>query len=230
MKHIIILLIILLFIGIYFLVTEINVEKQITLTHQCVIPNSKYPEIQEIVSNRQIIFRELVHILKTDRWSVWGKSYDKQDIKNVPRFSDLSTEEKMKHLDSEKGPVSDGNAWRLYGLILEQRPFEHNIKECPETYRLIRNIPGLINAGFSCLEPNSKTPYHNDCDKRFYRVHVPLIVPKGDVRLDVFGDNRKKITLDWNRDFFVFDDTCYHQAFNNTDQHRIVLLLDIARR
>lgn len=170
--------------------------------HKCVIPNIYYPEIEELVKNKELIMDELIDIIKSGLWSTLEKSSEHDNSRN------------------------------LFGLILEGETIEENVSRCLNTYKLIKDISGLINAGFSCLEPYTETPYHNDKDDSYYRVHVPLIVPDvpdEDIRLDVY-DNNNKIKLNWKTDYFVFDDTCFHQAFNNTDRHRIVLLLDIERR
>ena len=204
-------------------------EKQ----HKCVISNSHYPEIQEVVDNKDMILDELSDIIINENWSTWGSSYDKKKLSEVPRFSDMSKTDKMKHLLSNRKRLGDEQSWKVFGLILEKFVITENVTRCPKTYDLVKNIPGLINAGFSCLEPHSKTPYHNDKDDRFYRVHVPLIipdVPDDEIRLDVYDDKKQLIKLNWKTNYFVFNDNCFHQAFNNTDRHRIVLLLDIERR
>ena len=30
-------------------------------------------------------------------------------------------------------------------------------------------------------------------------------------------------------DYFIFDDTCFHRAYNNTKNNRFVLIIDIKR-
>lgn len=201
--------------------------------HKCVISNTHYPEIQDVVDNKDLILDELSDIIINQNWSTWGSSYDQKELENVPRFSDMEKGDKIKHLLSNKKRLGDEQSWKVFGLILETEPIKENVIRCPKTYELIKNIPGLINAGFSCLEPHSKTPYHNDKDDRFYRVHVPLIVPDvpdDEIRLDVYDDQKQIVQLNWKTNYFVFNDNCFHQAFNNTDRHRIVLLLDVARR
>ncbi|VBB17609.1 hypothetical protein YASMINEVIRUS_72 [Yasminevirus sp. GU-2018] len=200
---------------------------------QCIVQNELYPEMRDVMKNKEVILDELVDVIGSGIWSTWGKSYDEKALQKVPRFSEMTTDEKMKHLDSNKTIIGRDHSWKLFGLILEREPIKENILKCNRTYNLIKDIPGLINAGFSCLEPHSKTPYHNDQDERFYRVHIPLIVPnvpEGAIGLDVYNNKGEITKLNWHNDYFVFDDTCYHQAYNDTDYHRVVLLLDVARR
>jgi len=221
---IIIILCIILLSNYYFLTIKNN------SFHKCIIPNKYYHEIINIVKNKNLIVKELENIIDNKQWSIWGSAYTNEELKKTPRFSEMSTLEKISHLDKNKKKIGNDNSWKLFGLILEKNPIVENIKICPETFNIIKDIPGLINAGFSCLEAKSLTPYHNDKDTRFYRVHVPLIIPDyNQIGLDVF-DNTDKITLNWNTDYFIFDDTCFHQAYNKTNENRIVLLLDIERR
>lgn len=201
--------------------------------HNCVIPNHRYPEIRIVVDNKDCILDELTNLIINEEWSTWGSSYNKDKLEITPRFSDMNIKDKIVHLYSNKKRLGDEQSWKVFGLILEKRPIRDNVILCQKTYDLIKNIPGLINAGFSCLEPNSKTPYHNDSDNRFYRVHIPLIVPDvpdDDIRLDVYDDDDQLIKLNWKTDYFIFNDNCFHQAFNMSNRHRIVLLLDIERR
>jgi hypothetical protein len=201
--------------------------------HKCIIPNFYYPEIQEVVDNKNTIIDELSNIIINENWSTWGASYNQTQLTDVPRFSDMNKFDKIKYLLTNTTRLGNEERWKIFGLIIEKEPIVENVYKCPKTYDFVKSIPGLINAGFSCLEPHSKTPYHNDTDDRFYRVHIPLIIPDvsdDDIRLDVYDDKKQLIKLNWKTNYFVFNDNCFHQAFNNTDRHRIVLLLDIERR
>ena len=219
-------------IGIWIYKNKNNKSLQKT-NNKCIISNDLYPEIQEIVNNKENILSELAELIIKQKWSVWGSGYNKIEQDIVPRFSDMSTKNKIDHLANNMQKLGNDHKWKIFGLILEKQPILENISKCPDTYQMIHNIKGLINAGFSCLEPHTSTPYHNDSDERFYRIHIPLIVPDvpdDEIRLDVYDENKNLIKLNWKTDYFVFNDNCYHQALNNTDYHRIVLLLDIERR
>ena len=117
-------------------------------------------------------------------------------------------------------------SWKLFGLVLFGEPLDDNCASCPKTTALVSQIPGVINAGFSCLEPHSTTGEHQDYNKSFFRCHIPLIVPVGDCKLEVEGVSRP-----WRMDeVLVFDDTRRHNAWNKTEHARVVLIVDLPRR
>ena len=212
--------------------------RETTKTNNCIIPNNYYPEINNIIKNKNIILNDLNYLIENKEWSIWGSALNKKILDETPRFSDLTTNDKIIHFEKNKEKINNSNdskKWKIYGLILEKKPIIENINNCINTFNLIKNISGLINAGFSCLESHSLTPYHCDKDERFYRIHIPLIIPNDAINLskiwmDLYDKSNIKNQLFWNTDYFVFDDTCYHQAFNNTDLNRFILILDIERR
>jgi aspartyl/asparaginyl beta-hydroxylase (cupin superfamily) len=53
-------------------------------------------------------------------------------------------------------------------------------------------------------------------------IHLPLVVPSG-CRFRVGGETRE-----WREgEAFAFDDTIEHEAWNNSDEPRVVLILDV---
>ena len=190
-------------------ISNIHNIKLTNLNKTCVVSNNMYPEINDIIMQKSVILDELTEIIKSGIWSHWS---------NRPERDNTNVEKDKK--------------WKIYNLILERQIINHNISMCPETYNIIKDISGLINASFSCLEPHCIIPYHGDSDTRFYRIHIPIIVPIS-ATFDDLGmiiKDKKNNRLSWSTDYFVFNNTCEHKAFNNTDYHQIILLLDIERR
>ena len=200
--------------------------------HKCIIPNSMYPELNILTNNKEIILKELKPILKKD-WSIWAESQNGNKIP-CPTLSSMNYNEVMKHINKRKEKLNlKTKIWKLYGIIHEGIPLKDNIKFCPKTFEMIKQIPGVINATFSCLEPGTKTRLHQDEDDRFYRVHIPLIIPEGNVAFMVFDNKGNKKVKDWKQnsgEHFIFNDTCLHMAYNFTDKLRVVLLLDLKVR
>lgn len=81
-------------------------------------------------------------------------------------------------------------------------------------------------SGFSILEKQSVIKRHTGIENRdneFVRIHVPLIVPEGDIFFECEG-----IEIDWS-DIWGFDNQLVHSAYNYTDYRRLVYLIDIKR-
>jgi len=109
-------------------------------------------------------------------------------------------------------------------LLFNKQPVSENL--CPKTIELLKSIPCIINAGFSCLEPNKRTDAHSDDNDIYYRYQLPLIVPKGNTGFKV---NNTSINYELGKPF-IFDDCMSHQAWNDTNEIRVVLICDIDRK
>ena len=135
----------------------------------------------------------------------------------------------MNHLTKSESKINIKTSepkWKVFGLIFNKNVIEANEKLCPKTIQLLKSIPDIVNAGFSCLEPNKATDLHSDDNDGFYRYQLPLIIPKGDTGFKV---NDETIIYETNKPL-IFDDTYMHQAWNYTDKIRIVLICDIIRK
>jgi hypothetical protein len=79
---------------------------------------------------------------------------------------------------------------------------------------------------YSILEKNAVITRHTGIENRtgeFVRIHIPLIVPPGDIFFEVEG-----VEIDWG-DIFAFDNQFVHSAHNYSNHRRLVYLLDIRR-
>lgn len=99
---------------------------------------------------------------------------------------------------------------------------------CPETTAALAavpqtDIPGKApTAFFSILKPGSHIPAHTGVTNTRSIVHLPLVVPQG-CRFRVGGETRA-----WREgEAFAFDDTIEHEAWNDSDSPRIVLIFDV---
>jgi len=118
-----------------------------------------------------------------------------------------------------------GDGWKVYGLydFPHGRPLAHNVARCPVTSALVaRHVPRHGAAGFSVLRPRTRIKPHRGYAGDFLRCHLALKVPGGDCGLTVAGETRR-----WREgEALVFDDRVEHEAWNDHDLERVVLLLD----
>jgi aspartyl/asparaginyl beta-hydroxylase (cupin superfamily) len=84
-------------------------------------------------------------------------------------------------------------------------------------------VPGASpNAMFSLLAPQTRIPPHVGISNTRLVCHLPLIVPEG-CWFRVGAETRY-----WQHGkAFVFDDPMEHEAFNPSDQLRIVFIFDV---
>jgi hypothetical protein len=185
--------------------------------------NLNTPELDYINDNINVIITELQGILKLKKWSRWSE-YEKN---NTPIFTKMSNKEIENRLKQNEDYLNSSEpSWRLFGLRLYGHDIKDNIKYFPKTMELFKNIDYITNIGFSCLEGKTSTVVHRDYNDNILRCHYPLIIPEGDCAIKV-GDKIKKWILN---EYFVFDDTCFHKAWNNTSQNRFILMVDLDKK
>ena len=102
-----------------------------------------------------------------------------------------------------------------------------NIKQCPETNKILKTIPNIISASVSILEPGVTIKPHRGDTNAIIRCHLPLIVPAGlpECGFEVVGEKRA-----WEvGKVIAFNDSAKHSAWNHSDKRRYVLLFDVMR-
>lgn len=128
-----------------------------------------------------------------------------------------------KHLGTSGAPPR----WDAFFFYRHGVRNEENCRRCPRTAALLEELPLIRLPGlapeicFSILTPGTHIlPHRGDANLRSV-VHLPLMVPP-DCRLKVGGEERC-----WEPGrVLAFDDTYEHEAWNRSDQNRIVLLMD----
>lgn len=136
----------------------------------------------------------------------------------IPNFQDISTDQLS---------ITQDDRWKTYFLYGYGFKAEKNCDRCPETTRLIEQIPGMKTAFFSILLPHKQIPEHRGPYKGLLRYHLALKVPTATQQcgIQVGGEVRH-----WQEGkSLVFDDTFPHAAWNRTDETRVILFLDFVR-
>jgi aspartyl/asparaginyl beta-hydroxylase (cupin superfamily) len=118
--------------------------------------------------------------------------------------------------------------WTAIHLLQNGRRIDGNARHCPKTLEAIShmdqpNVPDASpNAMFSLLAPRTRIPPHTGVANTRLVCHVPLIVPPG------CGFRVGETTREWTvGEAFVFDDTIEHEAWNDSDELRVVLIVDL---
>ncbi len=161
------------------------------------------------------------------------------DISNEPWYDKLTTsfpmikEEFMKANEEifipyyNKTFASKADNWKIIPLLFWRSPKQKNLQHFPVTEEVIKSIPSIASCAFSKLKPNTQIRPHTGDANLMYRVHLPLIVPSS---LPACGFKVKNEETSWEEGTpFAFCDAHEHEAWNNTNQDRIVLILDIIR-
>ncbi len=124
--------------------------------------------------------------------------------------------------------LNKSRRWSAYFLWNQGTPLAEHMARCPVTTQAV-DLPGRPSilaraptAFFSLLEPKTKIPPHTGVTNTRLTVHLPLIVPEG------CGFRVGATTREWvPGQAWVFDDTIEHEAWNDSDSPRAVLIFDI---
>lgn len=121
-------------------------------------------------------------------------------------------------------------AWSAFYLWKNGERVEENARRCPKTLAALAQAPLAHVASrspsvlFSLLGPGARIPPHHGFVNTRLICHLPLIVP-GRCMFRVGNDVRPWV----EGKAWVFDDTIEHEACNESDQTRVILLFDIWR-
>lgn len=149
----------------------------------------------------------------------------RQELEQVLQYQEaLPNFEELVEYDSE---LTKDTQWKMFAFYAYGIKAEKNCDRCPETTRLIEQIPGLKTAFFSILLPHQRIPPHRGPYNGVLRYHLGLMVPEA---TDQCGIRVGKDIRHWQEGkSLVFDDSFEHTAWNDTDSVRVVLFLDVVR-
>ena len=131
-------------------------------------------------------------------------------------------------VDSGERDISDTTPkrWNVFLLECVGYKVELNRQRCPETCRALAQVPHMVQAFFSILDPGKSVPKHEGPYLGYLRFHLGLRVPK---------NNPPKIVVNgqdyvWKEgEAVMFDDSWPHEVINNSNELRAVLIVDVLR-
>jgi ornithine lipid ester-linked acyl 2-hydroxylase len=167
-------------------------------------PLERFPWVRQVEDNWTTIRGELERVL--------------EDHEALPNFQDIS---------KDQIEITDDDRWKTFFLYGFGFKAKLGLEMCPQTAALMEQIPGMTTAMFSILSPRKHILDHRGPYKGVLRYHLGLIVPreKEACRIRVGEDFRH-----WeDGKSMIFDDTFNHEVWNDTDETRVVLFVDVLR-
>jgi len=118
--------------------------------------------------------------------------------------------------------------WSAFHFYEKGQPVAERCRRAPATMEVLARLPQAQvplrspSALFSVLQPKTRIPPHTGVANFRLVVHLPLIVPPA-CGFRVGGETRQ-----WRIDeAWVFDDTIEHEAWNDSEQTRIIFICDV---
>ncbi len=166
-------------------------------------PTQNSAWVQELEQHTQAILLELEALLESRE--------------GIPAFSEIS---------SPQARITKGKEWKTFMFHAYGHKFEQNCSRCPTTSRLLSTIPRMKTAMFSILEPHAHITPHRGPFKGVLRYHLGLIIPEGKKCKIRIGD---ELAYWETGKSLLFDDTIDHEAWNDSDEVRVILFVDVMR-
>jgi|SRR5271165_4272678 len=168
------------------------------------LPLERFPWVAHVEQNWTVIREELESVL--------------EDRAALPNFQEIS---------KDQIEITDDDRWKTFFLYGYGFKAKLGTEMCPRTAALMEQIPGMTTAMFSILSPHKHILAHRGPYKGVLRYHLGLVVPRDAqaCRIRVGEDVRH-----WQEgESMVFDDTFEHEVWNDTDETRVVLFVDVLR-
>lgn len=174
-------------------------------------PREHFPWLAAVEAATDSIREELLAVL----------SADQSGIEPYIAFADGLPLRQWKELNHSR-------RWGAYFLWNQGRKETAHVARCPRTMQALAPVPQVDIPGrgptafFSILDARTKIPAHTGVTNTRVTVHLPLIVPPG-CGFRVGGEVREwQVGSAW-----VFDDTIEHEAWNDSDAPRAILIFDV---
>lgn len=172
-----------------------------------IINLDNFHELDEIQNNWEVIREEVVNLYRQRYFELTKKP-------GSQAFYDIGFRTFFKY------------GWSRFYLKWYGYTHDSAKKLCPNTVRILEQIPSVNGAMFSILPVNGQLTRHLDPLACSLRYHLGLDTPNSD---DCFI-NVDGVSYSWrNSKALLFDETYLHYAKNNSDNYRLILMCDIDR-
>jgi aspartyl/asparaginyl beta-hydroxylase (cupin superfamily) len=126
------------------------------------------------------------------------------------------------------GQLNHSRLWTSYFLWKGGERQDRACGQCPKSAAVLERLPMCDQPGFaptavfSALQAHTHIPPHTGSTNTRLLVHLPLLLP-GPARFRVGNETR-----DWRMgEAWVFDDSIDHEAWNDADSLRVILIFDV---
>ncbi|MXO91148.1 aspartyl/asparaginyl beta-hydroxylase domain-containing protein [Pontixanthobacter aquaemixtae] len=142
-----------------------------------------------------------------------------RERENIPPLGEISPDHRR---------IASTPAWKSFFFAGYGYEAKANQARCPKLVEAINSIPGVVVAFLSIMEPGTHVPLHRGLTKSWLNCHLPLMIPDDGKRCEIAinGEIHQWRYGEW----LVFDETFPHEVWNESDQPRVMLLLQVQRR
>lgn len=172
---------------------------------------SEFPWLQEFEAQTDAVRAELANALRENE----------ADFKPYIHYGEHMPLDQWRELNNSP-------RWTSYEFYRQGQPIADRCERAPATMRAVQSLPQAAVplrspvAMYSALQPRTRIPPHTGVANFRLVVHLPLVIPPG------CGFRVGSETREWRvGESWVFDDTIEHEAWNDSDVPRYILICDI---
>jgi hypothetical protein len=156
---------------------------------------------------------------------------DTYDGQNDYIGSDVRVEKEQKQEEEEEeeeGKPPKKIGWRIFTVSTGKHISKHARVACPTLVQLLEKYEGqILSCVISVLPSKTKIPIHVGYSKQVVRGFLPIEVPKDEENVFLCVNGQKQLFQEGV--FSCWDDTFPHKVYNNTNERRVVIYMDIFR-
>ncbi len=152
-------------------------------------------------------------------------------IMNDPSKFSPYLQSDTEHLNREVENLVDSTDWGALFLWDYGRLVPEAATLFPKTIKALEAAPVPVISGqapmalFSKLTPGTRIPPHNGFLNTRLICHLPIIVPENCGALRVGNEERPWV----EGELLIFDDSIEHEAWNESDEERVIVLFEVWR-
>lgn len=129
--------------------------------------------------------------------------------------------------DIDGNQRDDQDGWRIMMVSIGRKISTGGRKNFPKLSELIERCPEILSCAVSILPGRKGIPIHIGYYKGILRYQLGVVIPNDKENCFICVNGEK---YNWSSgDDVMFDDTFAHKVYNNTDEIRVVIYMDIAR-
>jgi hypothetical protein len=210
---------------------DINIDEQLIW--------QDLPIFNELMSYRDGLINDYLEGYSTHKDAVLSQSENTISVENYDN-SQMNMAEGMLVVRDPKTLAwsTDFSAWQSVGLknvvklngkveVYEEMPADRITKFPTAKAMMDKYGDDLFGLVYSSIGPYSILQRHvgpENIDGEYIRIHIPLIVPQGDMFLEV---QNQEVTWD---NIFGFNNQYLHSAHNYSNDWRTIMIVDLSRK
>jgi aspartyl/asparaginyl beta-hydroxylase (cupin superfamily) len=179
-----------------------------------------------IIINSEKIFK-LYKINKLPNFDIDFKKSFLFLKKEILEYLNYNLLQSASNISQEQLRIENKHKWKVLVLKLFNIVNVKNCNNLPKLYSIIKKHKNIKSVIVSKLEPNSHIKPHRGVFNGLVRYHFGIKIPKDKEKTFLKLNGEKKY---WKEgDSFIFDDTEYHEAVNDSEEDRIIIMVDYER-